>query len=65
MGEDRKVCRILVGKPAGKIPLERPRSRCEDGISNDVWEIGWGGGRLWSGFAWLRTGTVGWISRMR
>jgi hypothetical protein len=27
MGEGRNVCRILVGKPEGKIPLVRPRSR--------------------------------------
>jgi hypothetical protein len=25
MGEGRNVCRILVGKPEGKRPLERPR----------------------------------------
>jgi hypothetical protein len=27
MGEERKVCRVLVGKPGGKRPLERPRHR--------------------------------------
>jgi len=27
MGESRGVCRILVGKPEGKRPLERPRRR--------------------------------------
>jgi hypothetical protein len=27
MGEERKVYEVLVGKPEGKIPLGRPRSR--------------------------------------
>jgi hypothetical protein len=30
MGEDRKVHKILVGKPEGKRPLGRPRRRWED-----------------------------------
>jgi hypothetical protein len=30
--EKRNVCRILVGKPEGKKPLERPRRRCVDNI---------------------------------
>jgi hypothetical protein len=42
MGEDRKVCRGLVGKPVGKRPLGRPRRRWENGIRMDVMEIGWG-----------------------
>jgi hypothetical protein len=32
MGERRNVYRVLVGKPEGKRPLERPRRRWEDGI---------------------------------
>jgi hypothetical protein len=43
MGEGRNVYRVLVGKPEGKIPLERPRRRWEDGIKMDLREIGWGG----------------------
>jgi hypothetical protein len=43
------------GKPEGKSPLERPRRRWEVGIKMDLREIGWG---LWSGFFWLRIGTV-------
>jgi hypothetical protein len=27
MGESRGVCRVLVGKPEGKRPLERPKCR--------------------------------------
>ena len=30
MGEERGVCRVLVGKPEGKRPLERPRHRWVD-----------------------------------
>jgi hypothetical protein len=43
MGEERNVCRILVGKPKGKRPLERTRCRWEDVIKMDLREIGcWG-----------------------
>jgi hypothetical protein len=38
------VYRVLVGKPEGKRPLERPRRRWDDGIKMDLREIGWGGG---------------------
>jgi hypothetical protein len=41
MGEERKVYKVLVGKPEGKRPLGRPRRRWEDGIKMDVREIGW------------------------
>jgi hypothetical protein len=30
MGEERKLYRVLVGKPKGKKPLGRPRNRWED-----------------------------------
>jgi hypothetical protein len=32
MGEERKVCRVLMAKPEGKRPLEIPRLRWEDVI---------------------------------
>jgi hypothetical protein len=35
MGEERKVYKVLVGKPEGKRPLGRPRHRWEDGIRMD------------------------------
>jgi hypothetical protein len=47
MGEGRNMCRVLVGKPEGKIQLGRPRRRWDDGIKMDLEEIGWG---VWSGF---------------
>jgi hypothetical protein len=43
LGEERKVYKVLVGKPEGKRPLERPRRRWEDGINMDLREIGWEG----------------------
>jgi hypothetical protein len=52
MGEERKVYKVLVGKPEGKRPLGRPRRRWEDGIRMDL-------GGVWIGFDWLRTATGG------
>jgi hypothetical protein len=43
MGEERKVYKVLVGKPEGKRPLGRPRRRWEDGIRMDLGEIDLGG----------------------
>jgi hypothetical protein len=40
MGEDRKVYKVLVGRPERKRPLRRPRHRWEDGIGMDLREIG-------------------------
>jgi hypothetical protein len=54
MGEDRKVYKILVGKPEGKRPLGGPR--WEDGIRMDLGEIGLG---VLIGLDWLSTGTGG------
>jgi hypothetical protein len=44
MGEGRNGYRVLVGKPEGKRPLERPRRRWEGGIKMDLRGIGWGSG---------------------
>jgi hypothetical protein len=49
MGEKRNGYRLLVGKPEGRRPLERPRRRWVDNIRMDLGEGGWG--------------DVGWISR--
>jgi hypothetical protein len=40
MGEGKNVYRILVGKPEGKRPLERPMRRWEDGIKMDLRKMG-------------------------
>jgi hypothetical protein len=46
MGEERKVYKVLVGKPEGKRPLgrplSRPRRRWEDGVRMDLRKIGLG-----------------------
>jgi hypothetical protein len=36
MGEERKVYKVLVGKPEGRRPLGRPRRRWEDGVRMDI-----------------------------
>jgi hypothetical protein len=56
MGQERKLYKVLVGKPEGKRPLGRPRRRWEDGVRMDHREIGLG---VWIGFDWLRPGTGG------
>ena len=53
MGEGRGMYRVLVGKPAGKRLLGRPRRRWEDNIKMDLQEVGcWGCGlgRAGSGY---------------
>jgi len=42
-GERRGVYRVLAGKPKGKRPLGRSRSRWDDGIKMDLQEVGCGG----------------------
>jgi len=42
MGEERGVCRVLVGKPGGRRPLGRPRHRWADNIRMDLQEVGCG-----------------------
>jgi hypothetical protein len=55
MGEERKLYKVLLGKPEGKRSLGRPRCRWEDGIRMNLGETGSG---VWIEFDWLRTGTV-------
>jgi hypothetical protein len=43
MGEERKVYKVLVGKPDGKRPLGRPRRSWEDGVRMDLRETDLGG----------------------
>jgi hypothetical protein len=42
MGEERKVYKVLMGKPKGRRPLGRPRRKWEDGIRMVLREIGLG-----------------------
>jgi hypothetical protein len=39
--KDRSACRVLLGKPKTKRPLERPINRWEDNIKMDLQEVGW------------------------
>jgi hypothetical protein len=40
IGEGGGMCRVLVGKPEGKRPLERPRRKWEDNIKMVLQEVG-------------------------
>ena len=44
MRDGRGVHRVLVGKPEGKRPMERPRCRWEDNTKMDLQEVGGGYG---------------------
>jgi hypothetical protein len=50
-GERRGIYRVLVGKPEGKRPLERPRHRWEDNIKMHLrkWDVG-----VQTGSGWLK-----------
>ena len=56
MGQVRGVHRVLVGKPEGKRPLERPRSRWGIILRRILrkWE-----GVVWTSWIWLRIGRGG------
>jgi hypothetical protein len=43
MGEERNMCKLLVGKPEGKGPLGRPICRWVDSIKMNLIEKGRGG----------------------
>jgi hypothetical protein len=43
MGAKRNAYRMLVGKPVGKGPLERPKRRWVDSIKMDIRKIEWYG----------------------
>jgi hypothetical protein len=47
MGEERRVYKVLIGKPEGKKPLERPKRRWDQ---NGSW-VDWLGSAEWIQFA--------------
>ena len=57
MRDRRGVYMVLVGKPKGKRPLGRPRSRWEDNIKMDLQEV-FCGGMNWIELAQAGTGGV-------
>jgi hypothetical protein len=56
MGEGRNVYRVLVGKHEGKDHL---KEQGVDGRMGSKWTLGRSVRGVWSGFRWLRIGTVG------
>jgi hypothetical protein len=56
MGEEKKLYKVMLGKPEGKRPLGRSRSRREEGNRMDLRETGW---EVWSGLNCLRIETGG------
>jgi len=55
-GEERGVYRVLLGKPEGRRPLERPRRRWVDNIRMDLQEVGCG----YMDWIWLAQDRDGW-----
>jgi hypothetical protein len=53
---ERRVYKVLVGKPERKRPLGRPRRRWKMGSEWILGRLAWG---VWIGLDWLRTGTGG------
>jgi hypothetical protein len=56
MWEERGVYRVVIEKPEGKRPLERPRRRWEDNINLDLRETGIDG----ANWIWLTRDRVHW-----
>jgi hypothetical protein len=56
VGEERKVDKVLVGKPEGRDHLE---DQGVGGKMGSEWMLGRLAWRVWIGFDWLRTGTGG------
>jgi hypothetical protein len=56
MGEERKVYKVLVGKPEGKSHWE---DQGVGGKMGSEWILRETGLGVWIGFDWLRTGTGG------
>jgi hypothetical protein len=63
LGERRGAYRVLVGKPEGKRPFERPMHRQEVDIKIDLQEVG-GEGMNWIALAQDRhvAGTCEWMN---
>jgi hypothetical protein len=56
MGERRSVYKVLIGRPEGKRPSERPRRRWEGNINMDLREIRING----ANWIWLAQDRVQW-----
>jgi hypothetical protein len=58
MGYMLNVYKILVGTYEGKRPFGSPRRRWKTILE---WNLGENGGKVWTGFIWLRIETSGGI----
>jgi hypothetical protein len=56
MREERKVYKVLVGKPEGRIQVGRQRRRWNNGIKWLLWRLA---GGMKCGSSWFRTGVGG------
>jgi hypothetical protein len=54
MGKLRNAYKILIRKPVDKRPRGSPRCRWEDNIRMALEKYG---GKVWTGFIWLKVGT--------
>jgi hypothetical protein len=54
-GEEERCIQVLMRKPEGKGPFEKPRHRWVNNIKMDLQDVGWG---LWTRLILLRIGTV-------
>ena len=57
MDKTKGAYMVLVGKPAGKRPLGRPRHKWQDNIRMNLQEVEWE--EACTGLTWLRIGTSG------
>jgi hypothetical protein len=57
MVDRRDAYRVLVRKPAGKVPRGKPRRRWKGNIRMDFKSVY----RTWTGLIWRRIGTGGWL----
>jgi hypothetical protein len=64
VGDRRGVYSVLVGSPAGKRPLGRPRHWCDYNMKMNFFFKKWDGD-IWTGLIWLSICTVGWLLWMR
>jgi hypothetical protein len=52
--EERRMYRVLVGKPEGKRPMGRSRRKWDDNVRMYLQEVG-----VWTGLGWPRIETGG------
>jgi hypothetical protein len=56
MGQEKNICRILVGRSEGKRPLGRHGQRLQNSVKMDITVVKW---NKWIRFIWVRIDTSG------